>query len=47
VAGEIKGVKAGRFWRILFRLGVLRNVINFHGIVGQSKEELRKMNMGH
>jgi hypothetical protein len=47
VAREIKGVKAGRFWRILFRLGILRNVIHFYGIVGQSKEELQNVNMGH
>jgi len=45
--GEVKGVEAGRFWRILFGLDVLRNVIHFYGVVGQSKEELRKINIGH
>lgn len=47
MAREVKGVKAGRLWRILFGLGVLGNVIHFYGVVGQSKEELRRINIGH
>jgi hypothetical protein len=34
VAREVKRVKAGRFWGVLFGLGVLRNVIHFYGVVG-------------